>query len=105
SARPAPVTSVKPRVLPPPVQAANKSQTVSKPQTSKPKTAPPQMAAAATAPPAVAAVAPAASVPAKTDKPRTAEVVPAGRFFEPNDVDVAPKVARRIEPQLPADLK
>ena len=25
--------------------------------------------------------------------------------FEPNDVDVAPKVAKRIAPQVPADLK
>jgi TonB family protein len=30
---------------------------------------------------------------------------PTGRFFEPNDVDVAPKVARRIEPLLPDDLR
>jgi protein TonB len=51
-------------------------------------------------------LAPVASVPAPTEESRSAEAAaPLGRFFEPNDVDVSPTVARRIEPQLPADLK
>jgi TonB family protein len=73
---------------------------------SKPTPSPAKGATLAAANPSTAAVAPVVSAPARTEKVRTAEVAaPTGRFFEPNDVDVAPKVARRIEPQLPADLK
>jgi hypothetical protein len=34
-----------------------------------------------------------------------ARVPPAGRLFEPSDVDEAPRVATRVEPQLPGDLQ
>jgi len=67
----------------------------------------PQIAAHAVTPAAAAAPAPATVAPAPaSERARSAEVPAAtGKFFEPNDVDVSPQIARRIEPLLPADLK
>jgi hypothetical protein len=49
-----------------------------------------------TAPPAALAVA---------EAPRSiAPAAPIGRFFEPTDVDVSPKIATRVEPQVPVEF-
>jgi protein TonB len=67
----------------------------------------PQIAAHAVTPAAAAAPAPATLAPAPAaERARSAEVPAAtGKFFEPNDVDVSPQIAKRIEPLLPADLR
>lgn len=52
----------------------------------------------------------AASVPQPAPAPARAQLVtaapdaPVGRLFEPNEVDQAPRVEARVEPQLPSDL-
>lgn len=59
----------------------------------------------------VSASAPAAEIPVPVTRPpskaanaQRAPDPPTGRFFERSDVDQAPQVATRVEPQLPADL-
>ena len=57
--------------------------------------------------PAMRASSPVAAPPPKAsaESPRSVEAaVPIGRFFEPADVDESPKIATRVEPQLPADV-
>jgi hypothetical protein len=52
--------------------------------------------------PEAQAVAPAAPAPESNARMQSVEAAaPVGRFFEPNNVDVPPTVATRIEPQLP----
>jgi len=46
-----------------------------------------------------------APVPAAAEPRLTESAQPTGKFFEPNDVDVSPIVAKRIEPKLPPELK
>jgi protein TonB len=57
-------------------------------------------------PMAVAPLAPAAAVqpPAPTPQPVVTAEAPAGRLFEPSDVDEAPRVATRVDPQLPGNM-
>jgi TonB family protein len=44
------------------------------------------------------------SRPRVEPQPIVAPTPPAGRLFEPGDVDELPRVATRVEPQLPDDL-
>jgi protein TonB len=92
---PTPGTSVPPRAVRPPAKTLEKTNTLNPPAASD--------AGGTEIAGALVSVA-AAEVPGELS--RSAEATaPLGRFFEPNDVDVSPTVARRIEPQLPADLK
>ena len=96
SARPKPTTTLArpPRVVSGPVEASRQ------PNPSTREVAPdfaPSLATEAPAPPPPAPVA--------AEQPRSiAATAPIGRFFEPTDVDESPRVATRVEPQLPADL-
>ena len=54
---------------------------------------------------AVAPLAPAAvQPPAPTPQPLVTAEAPTGRLFDTSDVDVAPRVETRVEPQLPGNL-
>jgi protein TonB len=45
-------------------------------------------------------------VPAAAESPRrSAPAAPAGRFFEPTEVDQSPQIVTRVEPHLPPDLQ
>lgn len=108
-AQTAPTASALPRAVRPPVKPApiapGKVVKVVR-AVNKPDPTLRQVAPASVARPAVADTASAAPAPAATERVRSAgAAAPTGRFFEPNDVDVAPKVAKRIAPELPADLK
>jgi protein TonB len=89
---------------PPSVQAHVSRSALKTPDTSDASNPQPESKSPDTPDPS--AFAPAASSSAPIEGTRSAEATaPLGRLFEPNDVDVSPTVARRIEPQLPADLK
>ncbi len=101
-------------------KSASTATAPARPRTSPPARKPRAPAKAAPPPQATpqptAAVAPAsasveppsavASVPPVAPAPRDSVAVetPAGRFFEPSDVDEAPRVATRVEPALPGGL-
>jgi TonB family protein len=93
--RPSPASPAQPRATQTPVKSVNASAIAAAPIAAE---------AAAVVPTALVAVM--APEPAASERPATTPAAaPAGKFFEPNDVDVAPQVAKRIEPQVPANLK
>jgi protein TonB len=53
-------------------------------------------------PAAPAAIVAQAPVPAVQPQVAAVPETPSGKLFEPNEVDVAPRIASRIDPQLPS---
>ena len=99
------ITSIVPREADTPPPAERSTHPAVK-AAAKPAPAARQIAAVDVPAPEAQAVAPAAPSPESNARMQSVEAAaPVGRFFEPNNVDVPPTVATRIEPQLPPDLK
>jgi periplasmic protein TonB len=101
--KPEPQPEPKPRAAQPKPAARQAAATTPKP---RPATthAPEPIQAAAVAVPAVATVPPPAPVSAASTAASAASA-PQGPFFEPTDVHEAPKVASKVAPEVPAELR
>jgi protein TonB len=101
---PAPVAAA-PRPAAAPVRAARTVKTPSKVDKLPAPTSQPAAPAAASTPlPAAPAAVVAAPVPAVQPQVVAVPETPAGKLFEPNEVDVTPRIASRVDPQLPGNL-
>ena len=99
------ITSIVPREVDAPPPAARPARTSVRTAV-KPAVSGAQIAAVDVPVQAAQAIAPATPAPESDRRMQSVEAAPpAGRFFEPNNVDVPPTIATRIEPQLPPDLK
>jgi protein TonB len=95
SARPAAAAVVRaPRPAKAPMKAERQPAPVSQPSAPAVTAAPLPVAALVAPPPAPVAQPQLAAVPE----------TPAGKLFEPNEVDVAPRITNRVDPQLPGNL-
>ena len=102
SARPEPQPAPKPRATQPKPAARQAAATAPKPRPATTR-APEPIQAAAVAVPVVMTVPPPAPVAASTAV--ATSNAPQGPFFEPTDVHEAPKVASKVAPDVPAELR